>query len=148
MLKVSSVLLAVVFAAAPAFAQQTSAPGNKPVAAKPAAVKSTAPKPAVKRVAAPVQRAAGTTSDDYWKIDYALPAAPKTVREPIDPTKSLGRVPLQNSPGSIGVGALSDGRRTPGQEVYEQRQSSYVGLSLSVPSSSNAFPIPLIGRPE
>ena len=149
--KVLLMVFAFGLTTAPALAQQTSPPANKPVAAKPAIAKSTASKPAVaKRPAAPVQRAAGTTSDDYWKIDYALPAAPKTVREPIDPTRGLGRVPLENSPGSFGVGTLSDGRRPPGQEVYDQRQSSYVGMSLSVPSNSKSFilPVPLIGRPE
>ena len=141
MTKVSLVVLALGLALTPALAQQVSAPSTKPAAPKVVAK----PKP---KTAAPVQRPAGTTSDDYWKIDYALPAAPKTVREPIDPTRGLGRVPLENSPGSFGVGTLSDGRRPPGQEVYEQRQSSYVGLSLSVPSSSKSFPVPLIGRPE
>jgi hypothetical protein len=120
--------LAVGLAATPALAQQSSPPANKPVTAKPAAAKPTAPNPAVAK--RPVQRAA--------------------VREPIDPARGLGRVPLENSPGSFGVGTLSDGRRPPGQEVYDQRSSSYVGLSLSVPTNSKSFivPVPLIGRPE
>ena len=144
--KVSLIVLALSVAVAPAFGQTAPAPVTKSAAAKPAAAK-----PAVKpKPPAPVQRAASPNSADYWKIDYALPDPPKAVREPIDPKRGLGRVPLDNSPGSFGVGTLSDGRRPPGQEVYDQRSSSYVGLSLSVPSSSGRLPIPLppIGRPE
>ena len=148
--KVLLMVFALGLAVTPAWAQQTLSPANK-AAAKTAAPKVAAAKPvAAKRPAAPAQRPAVTNSGDYWKIDYALPTPPKAVREPVNPAHGLGRVPLENSPGSFGVGTLSDGRRPPGQEVYEQRSSSYVGLSLSVPSTSNSFiiPVPQIGRPE
>ena len=67
----------------------------------------------------------------------------------------VGRVPLQTGPGSIGftsqstkTGTLSDGTALPGHQAYTQRDDSYAGMSLTVPSNNKSFPIPLPVPPQ
>lgn len=129
---------------APALAQSLaqSAGKPKPVASKPVAAKPTA---AAKRAAA------NSGSGDYWSANTDLGQYGSNVVEydrPTGQTRPLGRVPLQTGPGSVGftsqpskVGQFTDGRTVPGHDAYTQAPSSYVGLSLSVPSDSKSFPI-------
>jgi hypothetical protein len=61
---------------------------------------------------------------------------------------------LQNGPGTIGFETetkvksteLPDGRRTPGADTTPHRPPSYLGLSISVPTSDKSI-IPSIGSP-
>lgn len=76
-------------------------------------------------------------------------------------TTPLDRVKLRDAPGSsVGIasgqgtrsGQFYDGRDVPGLTANTQRESSYVGMSLSVSSGSKGLPLPLpgpvYGRPE
>jgi hypothetical protein len=72
------------------------------------------------------------------------------------PSPSIGRVPLQSGPGTLGFETKTqvnpnqtpDGATIRGQDATAARSSSYVGMSLSVPTSDKAmnFPVPW-GRP-
>ena len=159
MSKLALVILSIGFAAlsAPAWAQQASGPVQGKAASagqqKPVA---TARKPAPK----PAARSAATWNDDTmrlpqnnnWSIQDALPRESRAVRAPVPERSPLSRVPLENGGGgTVGFGSISDSRPPPGQEVYGQHSSSYVGMSLSVPSLNKALPTLLpspTGRPE
>jgi hypothetical protein len=135
--------------AAPASAQTVVSPDKRPAAA----VKST--KPAPQR--APANKAA-EQGTDYWAINTDVGKYANTSRaadKPAVATREPGRVPLQTAPGSVGFasqpmrsGQFSDGRTVPGLDRYTQDPQSYVGLSLSVTSTNNSFPIPLFPRNE
>jgi hypothetical protein len=92
-----------------------------------------------------------------WSIEDALPdnspAARERIKETPAPAKpALGRVPLQNSPGTFGLETetkmksteFPDGRRAPGVETTTHRPPSYFGLSISVPTNDKSIipPIP------
>lgn len=120
-------------------AASTAQQGTKPAAA----ARKPSPKPT-----ATVRRAA-TWNDDTmrlpqtnnWSIQDALPRDSRAVRAPVPERSPLSRVPLENGGGgTIGFDSFSDSRPPPGQEVYGQRSSSYVGMSLSVPSLNKALP--------
>ena len=122
----------------PALAQSIAQP-KKPTAAKTA-----------KTAAAAKPASAGGGSGDYWSANTDLGkysgGDPTIDRRPAP--RDIGRVQLQNSPGSVGfdskpsnIGKFGDGRTVPGHDAYTQNPSSYVGLSLSVPSDTKGFPI-------
>ena len=159
--KLALVIFTVGFAAlsAPAWAQQASSGSLQGKAAsasqqKPAATaRKQAPKPAA------TARRAATWNDDTmrlpqtnnWTIQDALPRESRAVRAPVPERGPLSRVPLEGGGGgSLGFDSISDSRPPPGQEVYGQRATSYVGMSLSVPSLNKLptlLPSPT-GRPE
>jgi hypothetical protein len=139
---------------AAALAQPAAKPGQ-PAAARTATTSTTAhkppkPAPAARRVAAPIDTGEPGQLSDYWTIERALPGRTREDRgRPAATTSELGRVPLQNAPGTLGIASgnirgteFSDGRPVPGLTQNTRGESSYVGLSLSVPSSNNSFPIP------
>jgi hypothetical protein len=138
-------LIAMLFAVALHPAQAQSA---KP-AAKPAA------RPAAVPVAQPAYPVNPAEQADYWTVNTALPSQYAT-----DNTRQLGRVPLRDAPGSIGFtsgqsassGQFHDGRTVPGLNPNTQKESSYVGVSLSVTSANKGFPLVPVptpwGRPE
>jgi hypothetical protein len=122
----------------PALAQSISQPQKATVAKTKKA--ATATKPA----------SANGDSGDYWSANTDLGkysgGDPTIDRRPAQ--RDIGRVPLQNSAGSVGfdskpanIGKFGDGRSVPGHDAYTQQSSSYVGLSLSVPSDTKGFPI-------
>jgi hypothetical protein len=138
--------------ALPAVAQQTN------TAATPKSVQRTATRPAAKP-AKPVQRSAASQSSRAapaqsreWMLEDALPERSAIMRQ-YEPAQSpaVGRVPLRSGPGSVGLttdtlanpNRLPDGRPIPSLESNAQRSSSYVGLSLSVPTNDKAMNIPL-----
>jgi hypothetical protein len=135
--------------AAPASAQTLVSPANRPAAAAQPA------KPARQRAPANKPAEQGT---DYWAINTDVGKYTNAARaneKPATPTRDLGRVPLQTAPGSVGFssqpvrsGQFSDGRTVPGLDRYTQDPQSYVGLSVSVTSTNNSFPIPLFPRNE
>jgi opacity protein-like surface antigen len=142
--------------------------GTVVAAAQTAPAKTVKPATAAKKAAAPAS--AGQAQSDYWTVKTNLPkqygaaaaretpARQNNVREYDRATGSyteLGRVPLQTGPGTIGFtsqstksGALSDGTVLPGHQAYTQRDDSYTGMSLTVPSSNKSFPIPLLPPPQ
>jgi hypothetical protein len=94
-----------------------------------------------------------------WSLEDALPDNSPAVRERLKETPApakpgLGRVPLQNSPGTFGLETetkmksteFPDGRRAPGAETTQQRPPSYFGLSISVPTTDKSI-IPAIPPP-
>ena len=95
--------------------------------------------------AQPKRETPRTTSPQMTKKD------PPSVIQP-----TLGRIPFET--GSIGLSTdtkfktmeLPDGRRTPGFENVQRKDSAYFGLSLSVPTDKQSiFPLPpLFGRPD
>jgi hypothetical protein len=123
----------------------------KPSSAKPTATRQPAkPAPQPAPAAAPVVSGEPGRLSDYWTIEQALPRRRAERPEPAAASQQFGRVPLQNSSGSVGLSSgqirslqFHDGRPVPGLDQYTQQDTSYVGMSLSVPSSSNSFLIPL-----
>ena len=141
--------------------QSSNQPARKP-AAKPAK-----PAPAA---AQPYTTVNPAEQSDFWTVNasvgsqYAKPQAKSADRPrgavPSE-TTPLDRVKLRDAPGgSIGFasgqsarsGQFSDGRDVPGLTANTQKESSYVGMSLSVSSGSKGLPLPLpgpvYGRPE
>jgi hypothetical protein len=136
-------------------AAQSKPNPDKPAAARSAAAPAAARKPP--QPAAPAQRAVPSYDSepgrvsDYWTIERALPSRSSAERARPEPAPQFGRARLQNQPGSVGLASgtirsseFADGRPVPGLTQNTQRESSYVGLSLSVPSNNNSFPIPLL----
>lgn len=115
----------------------TAAPAKKP--AKPAAP--------MRRVSSPTYGGDASQLSDYWTIEKALPN--RTTRSVPDPVRpQVGRVPLQNAPGTFGFESrdirgteFSDGRPVPGLTQNTVSNSSYAGVSLSVPSDHKNFPL-------
>jgi hypothetical protein len=86
-----------------------------------------------------------------WTLQDALPnnsAATRSYEPPAAP--AIGRVPLQSGAGTFGVQTETqvkahqtpDGRTIPGLEANANRPQSYLGLSLSVPSTDKTMSIP------
>jgi hypothetical protein len=117
----------------------------------------------------------GADVANYWSVNTSLPSQYTTERSrpqarpaadrvratggADNTTQQLGRVRLRDAPGSIGFtsgqsassGQFHDGRAVPGLNPHTQKESSYVGVSLSVTSASKGLPVPLPtpwGRPE
>jgi hypothetical protein len=161
-------LIAALSVVAPHVAQAQSVPPSKP-AARPAA------KPVAQPTTMPVMHSVdGADQVNYWSVNTSLPSQygterPRPQARPAadraratgasDNTTQLGRVPLRDAPGSIGFtsgqsassGQFHDGRAVPGLNPHTQKESSYVGVSLSVTSASKGLPVPLPtpwGRPE
>jgi len=142
---------AVFIAAAPAtgFAQQLIAP----------APTATANRGAPARPVNPVQRHASSPKAERpgrpWTLQDALPDRSAATRSYAPETTSelgLGRVPLQSGPGTFGIATetktkeyhLPDGRPLPSLDRSSRQTPTYVGLSLSVPTSDKMlnFPVP------
>ena len=97
-----------------------------------------------------------------WSIEDALPGNSKAVRAPDAPSplSNLGRVPLRTGAGSFGFETetkyksdkLPDGRPIPAPPLTKERNTSYFGLSLSVPtgndSSASSLPAEPFQRPQ
>lgn len=142
-------LALVIAAAPPAFAQSDpstrTAKPKQAVTSSRVATKSTKHSREVSR-AAPAQQ---------WTIENALPDHSRIKRQYdyVPPEPKLGRVPLQS--GTVGVETETktnayktpDGRTIPGFEATENRPSSYVGLSLSMPTNNDALSIPVPSAP-
>jgi hypothetical protein len=144
---IGALLLAAGGTSAFAQSQPTTKPEKRLNAARPA-------KPATTR---PAQGAELGRLSDHWTIEQALPNRPRAVeRRPAPEAASpLSRVPIQNTPGTIGFDSreirgttFSDGRPVPGISQNSYDNSSYVGLSVNVPSLTNAFPIPVPPPPS
>ena len=99
-----------------------------------------------------------SSSSKPWSLEDALPDNSPAARDRLKETPAakpqLGRVPLQNGPGTFGFETetkvksteLPDGRKTPGVDTTPHRPPSYLGLSISVPTSDKSI-IPSIGSP-
>jgi hypothetical protein len=93
-----------------------------------------------------------------WSLEDALPDNSPAARDRLKETPAakpqLGRLPLQNGPGTIGFETetkvksteLPDGRKTPGADTTPHRPPTYLGLSISVPTSNKSI-IPSFGSP-
>ena len=135
--------------AVPVSAQTVVSPGQRPATGG----KSTRPAPQRAPANKPAEQ--GT---DYWAINTDVGKysnASRANEKPPAAARDIGRVPLQTAPGSVGFssqpvrsGQFSDGRTVPGLDRYTQDPQSYVGLSVSVTSTNNSFPIPLFPRNE
>ena len=158
--KLALVIFSIGLAAlsAPSWAQQQASGSSQGATGvrqqtKPTAARKPSPKPAA------AARRAATWNDDTmrlpqtnnWSIQDALPRESRAVRAPVPERGPLSRVPLEGGGGgSLGFDSISDSKPPPGQEVYGQRATSYVGMSLSVPSLNKLptlLPSPT-GRPE
>jgi hypothetical protein len=141
------VFVGLVALSAPSWGQQSSGSSQSATGlrqqTKPAAARKPSPKPV-----ATARRAATWDSDtmrlpqtNNWSIQDALPRESRAVRAPVPERSPLSRVPLEGGGGgSLGFDSISDSKPPPGQEVYGQRSTSYVGMSLSVPSLNKALP--------
>jgi hypothetical protein len=149
-LHLSSAALALIIAAVwPASAQSDpsarTAKPKQPVTSSRATAKST------KHSREMVRAAPGQP----WTIEDALPDHSRIKRQYdyVPPEPKLGRVPLQS--GTVGVETETktnayktpDGRTIPGFEATENRPSSYVGFSLSMPTNNDALSIPVPAGP-
>ncbi len=154
--------LGLAILSAPSVAQQGagSSPGT---AAAPAKQNNKPANPAARRPVKPAATAQGGAvlpadtmrlpQSNSWSIYDALPTQSRAVRDPVPERTPLSRVPLEGGAGTVGFDSFSAGRSVsvPGQEVYSQRDSSYAGMSLSVPSLNKALPTllpPPTGRSE
>jgi hypothetical protein len=114
-----------------------------------------AAKISAKTSAKPAPQTTSSASDairggNVWSISDALPKDSKAVVEKASPPPAktdFGR--LQLDTGSVGLqmesqskeGRFADGRRVPGLETVKREDPGFVGLSLSVPTSSiSLFP--------
>jgi hypothetical protein len=114
-------------------------------------------KPAQRPRATQNSRTPAAQRQQEWTLQDALPDHSPAMRQYEPQTKpGLGRVPLQSGPGSFGFETENkvkplhtpDGRIIPGLDGNAGRSSSYLGLSLSVPSTDKAMGIPVPwGRP-
>ena len=121
---------------------------------KPVATKSV--KPAQRGAAARNSRKT-ETQGRQWILEDALPDHSATMRQYEPPASpAIGRVPLQSGPGTLGFETKTqvNPNRTPdgavirGHDAAAGRTSSYVGMSLTVPTSDKALNIPVPwGRP-
>ena len=94
------------------------------------------------------QAAKAPPAERQWTLQDALPDHPVSRRQ-YDPPSSpgMGRVPLQSGPGTVGFetktqinpNQMPDGTTIRGQEATVARSSSYVGMSLSVPTIDKAM---------
>jgi hypothetical protein len=151
-LAAAAVATAMLSAALPTAMAQQSGKTVQPTKVQGAAAPVAKPaKPVQRNAASQTSRAAPVQSRE-WTLEDALPERSVIMRqyEPVRPP-DVGRVPLRSGPGSIGLATdtvtnpnrLPDGRAIPSLESNAQRSSSYVGLSLSVPTSDKAMNIPL-----
>ena len=109
----------------------------------------------------PAQRNASSlkagTPGRPWMLQDAMPDRSASLRDyaPESTSQSgLGRVPLRTGAGTFGIATetktneyqLPDGRPIPSLDRSSRQTPSYVGLSLSVPTSDKAlnFPVPLV----
>jgi hypothetical protein len=88
-----------------------------------------------------------------WTLQDAMPDHSASMRQydtrPASPP--IGRVPLQSGPGTLGFETKTqvnpnqtpDGATIRGQEATAARSSTYVGMSLSVPTTDKAMNFPL-----
>ena len=145
-----AVMLAVALAA-PAFAQQSesaarTAKSDQGAAAHPA---SRPAKTVVRTGAAPNAKTGAKTPEAQgrpWTLQDAMPEHSASMRQhdtrPDSP--GMGRMPLQSGPGTLGFETKTqvnpnqtpDGATIRGQEATAARSSSYLGMSLSVPTST------------
>jgi hypothetical protein len=114
-------------------------------------------RPAV-RDAQPKPSPSKSLSNKPWSLEDALPdnspAARDRLKEVPAAKPQLGRLPLQNGPGTIGFETetkvkpteLPDGRKTPGADTTPHRPPTYLGLSISVPTIDKSI-IPSITSP-
>jgi hypothetical protein len=89
-----------------------------------------------------------------WTLQDAMPDHSASMRQfdPRPPSPAIGRLPLQSGPGTVGFETKTqvnpnqtpDGATIRGQETTAARSSTYLGMSLSVPTGDKAmnFPIP------
>jgi hypothetical protein len=125
----------------PASIPHTTASGRPPV-------RDAQPKPSPSK----------SLSNKPWSLEDALPDNSPAARDRLKETPAakpqLGRLPLQNEPGTIGFETetkvksteLPDGRKTPGADTTPHRPPTYLGLSISVPTSNKSI-VPSIGSP-
>ena len=124
--------------------QQTIAPQRS---APPKAVQA----PVAKRTDRKAAQPAAQPKPEATRVTPS-PATTKTTTQINQP--ALGRVPFET--GSIGLTTnrqfdhtkFSDGRVTPGFENVQRKDSSYVGLSVSVPTDKTSIPLRLFSRPD
>jgi hypothetical protein len=88
-----------------------------------------------------------------WTLQDAMPDHSASMRQydtrPASPP--IGRVPLQSGPGTLGFETKTqvnpnqtpDGATIRGQEATAARSSTYVGMSLSVPTTDKTMNFPL-----
>jgi hypothetical protein len=136
------------------FAQQTDKPVGTATSNQIAGAKSVKP---VQRSAAKQNSRKTEAQGQQWSLENALPDSSAAIPqyEP-PPPPQIGRVPLRTGPGTVGFESdrrinpyqTPDGAIIRGQDAAAGRSSSYVGLSLSVPTSDKALNIPVPwGRP-
>jgi hypothetical protein len=149
---IGATLLAVALPA-PGSAQQSDPATRTVKSAQGGAIRPTPTpaKPAVRPRAA--QAAKTQPAQRQWTLQDALPDHSASVRQyNPPPSPGVGRVPLQSGPGTLGFETKTqlnpnqtpDGATIRGQDATAARSSSYVGMSLSVPTSGKTmnFPMP------
>ena len=126
---------------------QSSDPSARTVKSNQASPSGPARKPAkpAPRVALP------NPGEKPWTLENALPDRSPSLGRYDTPQPQIGRVPLQSGPGTVGFETETktnayktpDGRIIPGLETTVGKSNTYVGLSLSVPTSDKSLPFPL-----
>ena len=129
------------------FAQQADKPAATAKSEQSAATKAVKP---AQRGAATQNSRKTETPGRQWILEDALPDHSATMRQYEPPASpGIGRVPLQSGPGTVGFETKTrvnpnqtpDGATIRGQDAAAGRTSSYVGMSLTVPTSDKALNI-------
>jgi hypothetical protein len=127
-------IVGVLLFAGSAASAQTASP---PTAAPKAKPKTAA---TAKHAAPPVSRNA---KDDYWSVNYAAPTRYDTGRT------VTRNAPMQSGQGTVGFENQS--RMMPyvpgGTDPSVRKESSFVGLSINMPSESKAIALPVLPTP-
>ena len=151
-----ALMLAVVLPA-PGSAQQ-SGPSGRTVQSDQTTATRPAPKLAKPVVRPDAEHNAKTSAQTPahrrpWTLQDAMPDRSASMRQydtrPASPP--IGRVPLQSGPGTLGFETKTqvnpnqtpDGATIRGQEATAARSSTYVGMSLSVPTADKTMNFPL-----
>ncbi len=153
---IGALMLAVVLPA-PGSAQQ-SGPSGRTAQFDQTTATRPAPKPAKSVVRPGAEQNAKTGAHTPaqgrpWTLQDAMPDRSASMRQydtrPASPP--IGRVPLQSGPGTLGFETKTqvnpnqtpDGATIRGQEATAARSSTYVGMSLSVPTADKTMNFPL-----
>jgi hypothetical protein len=136
-LRIGAIAGALLWLGGAALAQTTATTAPPKAKPKPAAAKRTTPP---------------NPKNDYWSVDYTqtrYDTGGTFRRDTTELTGELGRVPLQSGQGTVGFDTTT--RVTcdvpGGVDPYARKDSSFVGLSINVPSVSKSLTLPILPAP-
>ena len=148
-LRLATAALVAAIAAAGCFGPGSAEASDNPTRAVPGTHAHASVKPAAKAQRVP-RTASRNAQTRPWSIEDALPARSSALGgpAPAPTTSNLGRIPLKSATlgleteSKVNPYASPEGRHLPGLETEAHGRPSFLGLSLSVPTSDKLFPLP------